>query len=150
MSHEASLRPGKMILVPAVITLAVTLLRLIGELQGWSSTFFNREAGGGGAVIGIAWLVPVFGAWFGWRLARAGSGPGPLGRAIGLVLAALVLVPLLGFVVGKLGVDPNSFTTFGVFVVGALVRWRWPFVPGPPSAARSSPTAWRLASRWCW
>ena len=55
--------------MPAVITLAVTLLRLVGELQGWSPLLFNREAGGGGALVGISWLVPVFGAWFGWKLA---------------------------------------------------------------------------------
>jgi len=35
VSQDAS-RIGKLILVPAVITLAVTLLRLVGELQGWS------------------------------------------------------------------------------------------------------------------
>jgi hypothetical protein len=37
VSKDAS-RIGKLILVPAVITLAGTLLRLIGELQGWSPT----------------------------------------------------------------------------------------------------------------
>jgi len=37
MSQDAS-RIGKLILVPAVITLGVTLLRLAGELQGWSTT----------------------------------------------------------------------------------------------------------------
>jgi len=37
MSQDAG-RIGKLILVPAVITLAVTLLRLAGELQGWSTT----------------------------------------------------------------------------------------------------------------
>jgi hypothetical protein len=41
MSQDAS-RIGKLILVPSVITLAVTLLRLVGELQGWSPTLFNR------------------------------------------------------------------------------------------------------------
>ena len=70
--------------VPAVVTLAVTLLRLVGELQGWSPRFFSKEAGGGGALVGIAWLVPVFGAWFGWRLARSGERAGGLGRALGL------------------------------------------------------------------
>ena len=42
MSQDAS-RIGKLILVPAVITLVVTLLRLVGELQGWSPTLFNRD-----------------------------------------------------------------------------------------------------------
>ena len=30
------------ILVPALITLAVTILRLVGELQGWSPALFSR------------------------------------------------------------------------------------------------------------
>ena len=51
----------RLICVPALITLGVTLLRLIGELQNWSPRLFNREAGGGGALVGIAWLVPIFG-----------------------------------------------------------------------------------------
>jgi len=34
-----------LILVPAIITLAVTLLRLFGELSKWSATYFNPTAG---------------------------------------------------------------------------------------------------------
>ena len=111
----------KLILVPAVITLAVTLLRLVGELQGWSPLFFNREAGGGGALVGISWLVPVFGAWFGWKLARAGSGPGGIGRALGLALLALALVPALGFVMEKAGMNQQNLATLSVFVVASIV-----------------------------
>ena len=51
MSQETNVR--QLILVPAVITLGVTLLRLVGELAGWSPALFNREAGGGGALVGI-------------------------------------------------------------------------------------------------
>ena len=120
MSQEAN-RMGKLILVPAVITLAVTLLRLVGELQGWSPLFFNREAGGGGALVGISWLVPVFGAWFGWKLARAGSGPGGIGRALGLALLALALVPALGFVMEKAGMNQQNLATLSVFVVASIV-----------------------------
>jgi hypothetical protein len=121
MSNEAGLRTGKLILVPAVITLAVTLLRLVGELQGWSPLLFNKEAGGGGAIVGIAWLVPVFGAWFGWKLTRAGSGPGSIGRALGITLLALALLPALGYAAAKAGVDQQSLTTLWVYVVGSIV-----------------------------
>ena len=62
----------RLILAPAMITLAVTLLRLVGELNHWSPALFNREAGGGGALIGIVWLVPIFGVYFALRLLRAG------------------------------------------------------------------------------
>ena len=121
MSQEATNVTRKLILVPAVITLAVTLLRLVGELQGWSPLFFNREAGGGSAIVGIAWLVPIFGAYFGWKLVRAGSGPGGIGRALGLALLALALVPALGFVMEQAGMNQRNLTTLSVFVVASIV-----------------------------
>jgi len=39
----------QLILWPAVITLTITLLRLVGELSGWPRSLFNPAAGGGGA-----------------------------------------------------------------------------------------------------
>jgi hypothetical protein len=128
VSQDAS-RIGKLILVPAVITLAVTLLRLVGELQGWSTTLFNRgDRAWSPSLVGIVWLVPVFGAWFGWKLTRAGSGPGSLGRAFGLALAAVAVLPLAGFLAPTAGIVPEhmwrpnvplteSFTILSVFVV---------------------------------
>jgi len=121
MSDDASVRPGSLILVPAVITLAVTLLRLVGELQGWSPLFFSKEAGGGGALVGISWLVLVFGAWFGWKLAKAGQGPGAVGRAIGLTILAFAILPVLGFAANAAGMSQQSLSTFAVYVVGAIV-----------------------------
>jgi len=132
VSQDAS-RIGKLILVPAVITLAVTLLRLVGELQGWSTALFNRgDKPFSPSLVGIVWLVPVFGAWFGWKLTRAGSGPESLGRAFGLTFAALAVVPLAGFLAPRAGLvtehlwRPNvplaeSFTILSVFVVVFLV-----------------------------
>jgi len=132
VSQDAS-RIGKLILVPAVITLAVTLLRLVGELQGWSPTLFNRgDKPFSPSLVGIVWLVPVFGAWFGWKLTRAGSGPRSLGRAFGLTFAALAVLPLAAFLAPKAGLvtehlwRPNvplteSFTILSVFVVAFFV-----------------------------
>jgi hypothetical protein len=121
MSDVAILRHGRLILVPAVITLAVTLLRLVGELQRWSPTFFNRSAGGGGAIVGIVWLVPIFGIYFALRLARAGEGPGKVLRALGLVLLALVLLPVVGAVAGAAGADPQSLTMLVFLAVVSIV-----------------------------
>jgi hypothetical protein len=121
MSDEASMRPGKLILVPAVITLAVTLLRLMGELQGWSPLLFSKQAGGGGALVGISWLVLVFGAWFGWKLGKAGQGPGAIGRALGLAILAFAILPALGFAASAAGMSQQSLSTFAVYVVGAIV-----------------------------
>jgi hypothetical protein len=121
MSNDASARPGPLILVPAVITLAVTLLRLVGELQGWSPRLFSRAAGGGGALVGISWLVVVFGAWFGWMLARAGGRPASVGRALGLALLALVILPALGFAASAMGLNQESLSTLFVYVVGSIL-----------------------------
>jgi hypothetical protein len=126
-------RIGKLILVPAVISLAVTLLRLVGELQGWSPALFNRGTQPWSpSLVGIVWLVPVFGAWFGWKLTRAGSGPRSLGRAFGLTLASLAVLPLFPVLAPKAGIlterlwRPNvplteSFTILSVFVAFSIV-----------------------------
>jgi hypothetical protein len=86
-------RLGRLILVPALITLAVTVLRLVGELMRWSPTFFSREAGGAGAIVGIVWLVPVFGVYFARKLLAAGLGPAGAGRALGQAFLGLLFVP---------------------------------------------------------
>ena len=87
-----------MILVPAVITLAVTILRLVGELNGWSPLLFNSEAGGGGAMVGITWLVPIFGVHFALRLAKSGGAPASAGR--GLAYAAGGLAAAVAIMIG--------------------------------------------------
>lgn len=119
MSQETGVR--KLILVPAAITLGVTLLRLVGELLHWSPALFSREAGGGGAIVGIAWLVPVFGAWFGWTLARAGSRPGSPWRALGLVVLAFALIPAAGYLATLAGIPQQSLTMLWVYVAASIV-----------------------------
>ena len=128
MANEVETR--KLILVPALITLAVTLLRLTGELLHWSKALFNPEPGGGGALVGIAWLVPVFGIYFGLKLAKAGLA-GPPGPAIGFALLGLLIMPLGGFTAVALGMPQQSLWLLGVFVVlsivGAVIAYRgWP------------------------
>jgi hypothetical protein len=63
-----------LLLIAGVITLVVTLLRILGESKGWDESLFNREAGGR-SWFGIIWLVPAFGILFGRRLAKAGTKP---------------------------------------------------------------------------
>lgn len=92
----------RLIAVPAVITLAVTLLRLVGELLHWSPKLFSREAGGAGALVGIVWLLPVFGVYFAMLLNQAGYGPSSRGRAIGLPLAAIAVAVAAGFAIFQL------------------------------------------------
>ena len=121
---------GRLILVPALITLAVTLLRLAGELSHWSPSLFNREPGGPGALVGIVWLIPVFGIYFALRLVHAGAGPAGVGRVLAWAGLALVLNTALGF--GSFVLFPRSpVAQLAVFTLAswltiALARTGWP------------------------
>ncbi len=109
-SRKGSTDTLRLILVPSLVSLAVTLLRLAGELRHWSPAWFSPETGGitpSGLswVIGITWLVVPFGAYFALRLLAAGRGPAvALWKALLLVAVGLALVlggrwliPALGF-----------------------------------------------------
>jgi hypothetical protein len=109
----------RLIGVPAVVTLAVTLLRLVGELQHWSPRLFSREAGGAGALVGIVWLVPIFGIYFAIRLNKAGQGPASRGRAIGFAVAALLAEGALVFAISS--VSPNIVATIVLMNLASLI-----------------------------
>ncbi len=120
MSDDAPVSTGRLILVPAVITLGVTLLRLFGELQGWSPRLFSREAGGAFALVGIWWLVPVFGAWFGWNIARSGATP-RFARALGFMLLAFAALVLAMVAARAAGTGELSASTLAFLAVGSVV-----------------------------
>lgn len=108
-----------LVLVPAIITLAVTLLRLAGELMGWSPVLFTRTAGGTGAIVGIVWLVPVFGFLFARKLAESEPAPKAL-AVIGNALLAIAVMVVCGVMaVGVLKLSQNA--QFGVFLVAGIV-----------------------------
>ena len=115
---------------PAIVTLAVTIVRLVGELEGWPSKYFSSEGGGAGAVVGIVWLAPIFGIWYARRLVRAGERPASRGRAILWPLVALLLmVGASAAIIAKLpdqGV-PFIFSIQAAFLLCAAIAWRgWP------------------------
>ena len=62
-SSGSSLSISRLITGPALITLGITILRLVGEMRHWSPLLFNTSAGGGAAIIGIAWLPFIFGPY---------------------------------------------------------------------------------------
>ena len=101
MMTETSLDTPRSILrliwIPAIISLGVTLLRLTGELRHWSERWFSRETGGTDPhgmswLIGITWLAVPFGVYFALRLARAGLGPRSAGRAALFGILGLALI----------------------------------------------------------
>src|SRR3954452_18218059 len=95
-----------LILVPSLITLAITILRLVGELLNWAPGLFGKEAGGGGSIVGISWLVPIFGIYFAVRLVRSGQAPASLARSFAIDLGALALLFAAGFLGGALKLPP--------------------------------------------
>ena len=119
----------RLILVPSLITLAVTLLRLIGELQHWPTRLFNPEAGGPGSIVGIAWLAPIFGIYFALKLARTGETPQGFVRVIGFAVLALA-VTFAGGVVGfgmKAGFPGKIFVGLLLIIAGIAIPffgWR--------------------------
>src|SRR5687767_9579105 len=120
---------GRLIAVPAVITLAVTLFRLVGELQRWSPTFFSREGGGAGAVVGIVWLVPVFGVYFARRLGRAGDAPASRGRAVPwavLGVATFVALAAVAFGVVKRPLFQLAAGNLAALIAAAVAARGWP------------------------
>lgn len=140
---ESGSSSKSLIVVPAVVTLAITLLRLVGELLDWSPTFFSKAAGGANAVVGIVWLVPVFGIYFAWKLATGGSAPGA-GRVIlhGLLGFALVVGAVV-FAAKALGLGQQG--RFWFAIVASLVAL-WIGLRGWSALARTL-IAYGLAAR---
>jgi hypothetical protein len=132
-----------LVLVPALITLAVTALRLAGELQRWSPRLFNREAGGPGSLVGIVWLVPVFGVVFARRLLRAGEGPARPGRAAGLAVAAILLTAATVAATIAAGLPPRGRLVVIALVTPLVV---WIVQRGWPALGRTL-LAYALAAR---
>jgi hypothetical protein len=130
-TSDSSLDVRDLILVPALITLGITLLRLAGELMHGPARLFNSEPGGPGSIVGIIWLAPIFGIYFALKLAAHGQGPTSPGLAVGFALLGVIVVLAFSLVGVRLNVQHNFWgrLLYGwtVFVVAALVTfpgWR--------------------------
>lgn len=133
----------QMIFVPALITLAVTLLRLIGELQNWSPSLFNRSAGGGGAAVGIVWLIPIFGIYFALKLAARGDGPSSAGKALGMAFLAFAIN--VAVVAGVFAVKMPFVAQAAVFALSCWICTVWAIRAWP--ALGKTLLAYGLAAR---
>lgn len=128
----------RLISVPAIITLAVTVLRLTGELRHWPARWFSTETSGitpSGVswVIGITWLAAIFGVYFAVRLVRAGQNPRSLGKAaIFSALGILIFLsyePAVEFLCRVLNVRFPHYLIFIWFfwiLAGVLQYFGWP------------------------
>ncbi|MGH7493850.1 MAG: hypothetical protein ACREOO_15845 [bacterium] len=125
----------RLILIPAVISLAMTLLRLTGELLHWSEEWFSTGTSGviptgTNWLFGITWLALPLGAYFACKLLAAGQVPPQTGKAFGHALAGLALVIVgLFFAAGRLPIPfPQIIISYWVIMAtGAAIAWRaWP------------------------
>jgi hypothetical protein len=126
-SHAPGLR--RAVWIAALLSFAVTVVRLAGENLGWAPSLFDVRPGGGLSPLGITWLVPLFGFWFGRRLARAGSAPASTWRALSLHLLGIGLIVAV-FVLVFRAVDDwrmrSVLVNAGTFACGLLALFAWP------------------------
>jgi hypothetical protein len=121
----------RLILVPALVTLTVTVARLAGELGHGPRRLFNSDPGGSWAVVGIIWLAPIFGIYFALKLAANGHGPKSLVRAVGFACLGMAVVFAFSFVGALLHLQQHFWVRLLYFwtivAVAALVTlpgWR--------------------------
>ena len=125
MTDTKSISITSLITVPALVTLGITALRLVGELQHWPKPWFSAQAGGGGAIIGISWLPIIFGPYFAVKLAGAADGPSSVGKSIGFALLGLVVYFLAGLWFSSTFSHPTYFTLLPILLMLVAA-----FIPG--------------------
>jgi hypothetical protein len=120
----------QLILFPALISLAVTLLRLFGELGHWSEKWFEPVTRGilpsaAGWVFGITWLAIPFGIYFALRLQSQGQGPKSISRSVAagfiglfiLMLGLYLVVPQLN---AKFQITQKSFLLYLILIWSSM------------------------------
>lgn len=113
MSNATEPNIKALITIPALITLGITLLRLLGELGNLPSWLASREAGGGSALLGISWLPPILGVYFALKLAGA---PGTFWKNLlktlfyyGLAARIPVILVMAAAILGNWGTHYDAF-----------------------------------------
>lgn len=119
-----------MLLVFGVLTLVVTVVRLVGELQGWNPTWFSTDAGSPMNPFGIVWLVPVAGLLFGRRLAQGGGAPkfvaGFFVPMFGFSVLMASIVSVNNYFEGEQLVEAMGYVMLGAPVLSLLALFVWP------------------------
>ena len=122
----------QLILVPAAITLAVTLVRLVGELRHWSASWFTTDMGP--SIVAIVWLAPVFGIYFALRLASRGDGPSSAWRAIAFAALGVAIVMGQGKIASvlRLSTTPTFYARL-IYVWAVVAAAALATLPGWPA-----------------
>jgi hypothetical protein len=116
---------SRLILGPALVTLAVTLARVVGELAHGPRMLFNSTAGGAWAIVGIIWLAPAFGVYFALNLVARHQGPTSWGRSLVFAISGVAVVFILSLLGPLLHVQRHFWGRlvyiWAVAALGALV-----------------------------
>ncbi len=119
-------RIAALVAFPAVLTLAVTVLRLVGELQHWGSPWVvNSHGGSDFTVLGVTWLPLLFGPYFAWKLIKSGFAPSSVGAAVGAAIGSFVVFFAGSLLAGYTETHPGVLTLVGFFITLAAA-----FIPG--------------------
>ncbi len=135
---EASLY--RLILVPALLALAFTIVRALGEVNHWSERWFEPVTRGVipstfGWVFGVTWLAAPFGVYFALELSAGEQGPGSPGKAVfgGLLSLSIALlgmwflVPFAARHLFQQNLLLFLIIIWSIEVIAALVHvWSWP------------------------
>lgn len=125
-ARSATFSAMRILTVPSLIAIGVTVTRLIGELRHWPRPLVNPDVCGK-AILGIIWLVPIFGVYFAMKLWRSHQ-PSRLRLAIALSVAGLLLKILGTSIMERQGAYlPRMSLNFVVTLAGLLLQFRaWP------------------------
>ncbi len=124
MTENQKYSIARLIAIPAVITLAITLLRLVGELEKWGMPWFGNKPGGEAAIIGISWLPFIFGPYFAIKLAKSGRGWQSAGKAWGYLGLAFIVAVAGGVVISLVqsrGMRAPQIIGFALLLAAAFV-----------------------------
>lgn len=120
---------ARLIVVPGLITLGVTVLRLVGERLHWSPKLWNPSAGGGGALVGIAWLPIIFGPFFALKLLRTGQGAMSAWKPIGFTVLGIAIFGAGGFIAFAPQVHIPGKLLVGLLIIALAAAIQYPAWP---------------------
>ena len=125
MADAKAISITRLVAIPTLISLAITIVRVFGELKHWPTPWFSTQAGGGGAVVGISWLPIIFGPYFALKLSAAGEEPASSGKSIGYALGSLLVLVAGGALFTATIKHPNALSALAfALMLGSA------FVPG--------------------
>ena len=117
MTDAKAVNVPRLIAIPSLITLAVTILRVAGEVKHWPTPWVSTAAGGGGAILGIAWLPIIFGPYFALKLAGSGDTPASSGRVIGYAFLGLIVFFVGGAIAQRSFAHPGPLTLVAFLIM---------------------------------